>query len=173
MGCARTSKQLFLISLEIIVFAMHTSVDTSGWGTPKSTVIEVCHTKPHSVTLSSEINLMCCFNQLLQRQLCILTSARARHVSTPIVLLCSRPPNTCIMERAKALISEFRQQQQASMLDGNISQRSRSSVALEFKALFCFLHWVLSWFRFLDLLNCIIEWSFTITLKKKHCMHVH
>lgn len=172
MGCARTSKHLFLISLEIIVFAMHASVDTSGWGTPKSTVIEVCHTNPHSVTLSFEINWMCCLNQLLQSQLCILTSARARHVSTPIELLCSRPPNTCIMERAKALISEFRQQQQASMLDGNISQRSRSSLALEFKALFCFLHWVLSWFRILDLLNCIIEWSFTITLKK-HCMHVH
>lgn len=136
MGCARTSKHLFLISLEIIVFAMHASVDTSGWGTPKSTVIEVCHTKPHSVTLSFEINWMCCLNQLLQSQLRILTSARARHVSTPIELLCSRPPNTCIMERAKALISEFRQQQQASMLDGNISQRSRSSLALQFKALF-------------------------------------
>lgn len=138
MGCVRTSKHLFHTSSEIIVFAMRASVDTSAWGTLRNTVTEVCHTKPHSVTLSFERNWMCCLNQLSQSRLCILTSAQVRHASTPIVLLCSRPPNTCIMERAKALISEFRQQQQASMLDGNISLRSRSSLALEFQALFCF-----------------------------------
>lgn len=51
-----SQKQLFHTSSEIIVFAMRASVDTSAWGTLRNTVTEVCHTKPHSVTLSFERN---------------------------------------------------------------------------------------------------------------------
>lgn len=59
MGCARTSKHLFLISLEIIVFAMHASVDTSGWGTPKSSHRSLPYKSPLSDSfLRDKLNVL-------------------------------------------------------------------------------------------------------------------